>query len=52
MIKLKTHFEQVPIELVKEIIGKQAEADAGGLTPIKIEVPALTGKPKVVKGKF
>ena len=50
MIKPKTHFEQVPLELVKDIIGKQAEA--GGSTEIETDVPALTGKPGTVKGSF
>jgi hypothetical protein len=47
MIKPKTHFEQVPLELVKDIIGKQAEA--GGFTAIETDVPAL---PKTGKGSF
>jgi len=51
VIKPKTHFEQVPLEIVKEIVGKQVEAHLGGFTAIETEVPALTAKPKIIKGK-
>ncbi len=51
VIKPKTHFEQVPLEIVKEIVGKQVEAHLGGFTAIETDVPALTAKPKIIKGK-
>jgi hypothetical protein len=48
----KTHFEQVSLEIVKEIVRKQAKADLGGFAAIEMDVPALAVKPKILKGKL
>jgi hypothetical protein len=50
MIKPKTHFEQVPIKLVEDIIGNQA--GVGGFAAVEMDVPELTAKPATVKGSF
>ncbi|MGB8543630.1 MAG: hypothetical protein WCD49_18525 [Candidatus Acidiferrales bacterium] len=46
MVKPKTHFEQVTLDIVKQIVEKQSNADIGDLVVTVADVPSPRKKAK------